>query len=1162
MSMRVHERAHLFLLLVFIATLGCSSLLAQVDRGAIVGTVSDASGAVVPGASVTVTNTATNQAARFSTNASGYYEAPLLRIGTYTVTVEKEGFRKLQQPGVEVGVNQVVRVDLTLQVGTTTQTLEVTGTPPLVQTETSSLGTLETTRRVVDLPLNGRNFIQLAYLGPGANSGQQGSNVSGGVFENMRANEALSINGLRVSNNNFLLNGVDNNEFGLGGVVALPPPDAIQEFRTEENAMSAEFGRGGAAVNVAVKSGTNEIHGGAYEFIRNDVLDARNFFDRNQTNLTTGAEIPGTARAPFRRNQFGAFLGGPIRKDKTFIFGDYQGTRIREGLTNLNTVPTDPERGGDFTDRLTGTNFSPCGDLSAIGQNDPVYDTGTIFNPFTTRNFTCSNGTVVLLRDPLSYNGRLNVISPSLIDAVGQNVVNLYPRATLPGITSNLLLNPSQSNDQNQFDFRLDNRFSDRDQLFVSYSYGSVRSVLPGPLGDLGGGDCCPSNSKNGNQHAGAGWTHSLNPTLLNDLHGGYFRYRVTGEPLNFGKNLGEQLGIPNANRGDPTSSGLPNFDIAGYTGLGDSLWTPEFAVENIYQLADALTWLRGRHSLKFGVDFRRQQRNFFQVTAPRGWYSFNGQYTQDLTTANGGNGMADVLLGPPNFLEQDALVGEYPTRYWDLAEFIQDDFHAIPNLTLNLGLRYEVTSPANGRIGNFDLQRGVVVNTVGSNAVSHAGVQFDKNDWAPRVGLAYSPFANKHTVVRSAFGVFYSAEADIFDDLGLNPPFLSVNSQTFPSSIIPPAGQLISAGFPAAVIFPDPNNPSGTVRANGPTRLMPRIFEWNFSIQQQVRENWVVQGAYVGTHAYRLWNHEASNLNQPLLPLDTNFSDATGNMGRPYFNMLPNLVTILPLDFPQLSISYNSFQASVNRRFANGFNLLAAYTLAKSLGTADGNVAGNIQNAHNIAAEKGAAPPDIRHHLSVSYLYELPIGRGKRFLGSLPGVGNALLGGWQVSGITTMQSGQAYTAGLSADLSNTGSGSYRPDRIHSPYNFSFDTAYAQSIDPLCGSGKQTLACFFNPAAFRPPPLAPGQLSAHVFGNGGNGNLRGPELINFDLAMLKEFRVTERHRLQFRAEFFNIANTPNFALPGGTVDVAGGAAVTSTLSDNQREIQFALKWTF
>src|SRR6516164_9175178 len=302
----IARRASLLLVFLSICS-GNAWLLAQVDRGSIVGSVTDASGAVVPGATVTVTEVGTSKSIRLATNSAGNYEANLLHIGTYKVTAEKPGFRTTEQANVDVGVNQTVRVDLVLQVGATTQTVEVKGAPPLVQTETSSLGTIENQKRIVDLPLNGRNFIQLAYLGPGANSGMAGTNVSGGVFENERANEAISVNGLRVTNNNFLLNGVDNNEFGLGGVIVLPPPDAIQEFRTEENAMSAEFGRGGAAVNVAVKSGTNEIHGGAYEFIRNEVLDARNFFDRNQTNLTTGAEIAGTARAPFRRNQFGVF---------------------------------------------------------------------------------------------------------------------------------------------------------------------------------------------------------------------------------------------------------------------------------------------------------------------------------------------------------------------------------------------------------------------------------------------------------------------------------------------------------------------------------------------------------------------------------------------------------------------------------------------------------------------------------------------------------------------------------------------------------------------------------------------------------------------------------------------------------------------------------------
>src|SRR5215472_10062768 len=367
--------------------------LAQVDRGNVVGTVVDPSGARIADAQITITNRATGQSTHLATDSEGNYNAKLLKIGTYSISVSKQGFGTTIQESIDVAVNQSVRVDLVLSLGSATEKVEVTGAAPLLQTESSSLGTVETERRISELPLNGRNFIQLAYLGPGANGGETGSNVSGGVFENERANEAISVNGLRVSNNNFLLNGVDNNEFGLGGVIVLPPPDAIQEFRIEENSMSAEFGRGGAAVNVAIKSGTNELHGGAYEFLRNVDLDARNFFDAN--------------RAPFQRNQFGGFAGGPIRRNRAFIFGDYQGTRLRQGLTFLNTVANAAERTGDFTDRLTGSSFSPC---SNPGPGDPTFDTGTIFNPYTTRNFTCADGSVVSLRDPFSYNGRVNVI--------------------------------------------------------------------------------------------------------------------------------------------------------------------------------------------------------------------------------------------------------------------------------------------------------------------------------------------------------------------------------------------------------------------------------------------------------------------------------------------------------------------------------------------------------------------------------------------------------------------------------------------------------------------------------------------------------------------------------------------------------------------------------
>ena len=1124
-------------------------LYAQVDRGGIVGTITDPSGARVAAADVVVTNLSTNESVHLTTDSSGSYAANLLRIGTYSVAVRKEGFDQLIKPRVEVGVNQVVRVDLALHVGKSSQTVEVTGAPPLLQTETSSLGTIETEKRISELPLNGRDFIQLAYLGPGANGGMTGSNAQGGVFENERANEALSVNGLRVTNNNYLLNGVDNNEFGLGGVIALPPPDAIQEFRTEENSMSAEFGRGGAAVNVVVKSGTNQVHGGVYEFIRNSALDACNYFQ-------TGCPSRISPKPPFKRNQFGAFLGGPIRKGRTFIFGDYQGTRIRQGITYLNTVPTAAERAGDFRDRLTGTTFSPC------SSGGPFFDTGTIFDPFTTNNFTCADGTVVSLRNPIAFNGQTNVLPPSMINKVGSNIANFYPLPNQPGLVNNYLLTPNMLNDQDQFDIRLDHSFRQADQIFGAYSFGDVRADHPGPLGQLGGGDCCFSNTKTRAQHWGLGWTHTVSSTLLNDAHGGYMRYAVNALPLNFGSNVSSQiLQIPNANRTtDPNSSGLVNVDVAGFQSFGDSEFTPEVAIENIFQVADTVTWVHGRHSTKFGIDFRRQQRNFYQVTAPRGLFNFGGGYTADLTTSNGGSGLADTLLGIPSYSEQDALQGLYPTRYWDLAEFIQDDFRIRPNVTVNIGLRYEVTSPANGRVGNFDLTRAIVINSYGPNPVPHAGVQFDKNDWAPRIGIAWSPAQN--TVVHSAFGVFYSAEGNIFDDLGENPPLLAFTAQNFNIGGPPTPSQLVSTGFPQVLPFEDPLHPSGLVKTTGSKRLIPRILEWNLSVQHQFGQNWVAQVGYVGTKANRLWNHESSDLNQPYLPLDTNFSDPTGNMGRPYFNVLPNLSTILPLDYAQFHTFYNAFQTSLNRHFANGFNLLASYTFSHNLGNADGNVGSFVQNAHAVNQDYGPVQPDLRHRFVVSYLYDLPVGSGRHFLSGLSGISDGIIGGWEVGGIVSAQTGEAVTGAMSSDLSNTGSFNYRPDQVANPYDFS----YGQDVQAAmgCNPGHQDLNCWFNPAAFVTPPLAPGQQSAHMFGNSRIGNLRGPNLFDMDFVLQKNFKIRERQQVEFRAEFFNLLNHANFGLPGGgfpAVDVPGGGSITSTATDN-RQIEFALKYTF
>ena len=1100
-------------LTVCAVSLLCESRVAQaqVTTGGIVGVVTDPSGSRVPGVTVTANEVATSTPTSVTSDASGEYSITPLKVGEYTVTFQKTGFQRLVQSNVSIGIGQVVKIDSVLKVGSVTQTVEVTDAPPLLEGETSSLGTIETERRIVELPLNGRNFFKLAFLGPGANEGASGTSAGVGSTDNNRPGIALAVNGLRIFDNNFLLDGFDNNEFGNGTVIIQPPPDSIEEFRVEENSMSAEFGRGGAMVNILLRSGTNQLHGTAWEFFRNNHLDARNYF--------------ATTPTPFQQNQYGGQLGGAIVKDKMFIFGSIQRSDIRRVEPFVSTVPTLAERGGDFT---------------ALG---------------------------ITLKDPYTGGAFPGATSPYVIPAgdinsTGQSIVNLFPLPA-PGntsLTNNFIYNAKYKFDETAVEARFDYNVTSKDRIFAHYAIATPEATNPSWLPGVDGGNSSgvASNLKDRVQSVGVDWTRIARPDLINDARVGFIRYRDDTLPLDFGTNPSATLGIPNSNRGG-NSSGLSKIQISGYQPLGDSLWVPETIVENVYQLADTVSWIHGKHTVKFGMDFRRQQRNFFQQTAPSGWFQFSGNYS--------GVALADTLLGIPQFSFQDHLAGEDDTRYWDISEFVQDNVRVTPNLTLNVGLRYELSSPAGGKkIGNFN-QTTAVVDTQSP----HAGVGFDKTNWAPRLGFAWT--ALPKTVVRAAGGIFYAAEGNIFDDLGLNPPNLVVLSRNFNTSQTPQASQLVSSGFPQTIPTVDPNDPAGTVRTTGTIRKIPRIYEWNLTIQQELASNWLVQVGYVGTKSNNLFDHESSNLNQPYQPLDTNFSDATGNFGRPYFDVRPNLTTVLPLDIARLSMFYNAFQTSAEHRFSSGFNVLAAYTYAKSVGTADGNVQQcDVQNAHNIAAEKGPNTPDFRHRLTVSYVYDLPFGKGKHFGSSAGKVSQATLGGWQVSGVTTVHSGEAFDALLGSDVTNTGATSARPDRIGNPKDFSLNVA-GQAALGCSNPGHQTLDCWFNQTAFAVPALAPGQSSAHMFGNTERAVLRGPDLVNFDFSIYKNFQIGERFELKFRSEFFNIFNHPNFGLPNfgsgggssgaGFVNVPGGAAITQTATpDTQREIQFGLKLQF
>jgi hypothetical protein len=1115
-------------LLAFIQPLG----FAQLTTGGIVGTVSDPSGSRIPDVTVTALQVETSTSTTTKTDSSGNYTFTNLKIGKYSLTFQKEGFQRVVQSNVDLGIAQIIRFDIALKVGSVSQTVEVTDAPPLLQTETSSLGTIETEKRIVDLPLNGRNFFKVAFLAPGANEGATGTSAGAGSTDNNRPGTAISVNGMRIFDNNFLLDGMDNNEFGNGTVVIQPPPDSIQEFRVEQNSMSAEYGRGGAMVSLVLRSGTNQVHGAAWEFLRNNKFDAENYF--------------ATRALGFQQNQYGGQLGGPIVKDKMFIFGSIQRTDIRKEQPFISTVPTPQMHNGDFSQlSIPITDPFPGG---------PVYVNNMI--P------TCPQA--------------------GCINSVGQNIVNLFPNPNIPGgsLTNNFIFNGKYKFDETAFLMRFDYNISPKDRFFAHYAIATPKATNPSnfPNVDGGAGSGTSSSLDNRVQGVALDLNHIFNPSLLNDVRVGFNRFKDATLPLDFGTNAGNNVGIPNANHGG-NSSGLSKININGYTQLGDSLWVPETIAENVYQLADTLSWTRGRHSLKFGVDFRRQQRNFFQQTAPSGWLTFSGNYS-----AGGLNGLADALLGIPQSTLQDHLAGKVdPTRYWDLSEFVQDNIRVTPNLTLNLGLRYEINSPASGpTVGNFDLR------TLTVNTSSHGGVKFDKNDWAPRVGFAWN--VRPRTVVRSAFGIFYAAEGNIFDDLGLNPPSLAVLSFNYPTSNPNLSTNQLLGAFPAAFIQPDPANPYGTVRTTGvigatsfdPVRRIPRIYEWNVTVEQQFSQNWVFRIGYIGTKSNNLFDHESSNLNQPLAPLDSNFADAgtvcpggftVFNQGRPYFGTRPCLNTVLPLDAARLSMFYNGLQTSLEHRFAEGFNVLASYTFAKSLGTADGNVNQcDVQNAHNIAGERGPTTPDFRHQLTVSYVYDLPYGKGKHFGSSANSVAQAVLGNWEVAGVTRARSGEAFDVLMGSDLTNTGAFPPRPDQIHNPYDFSFDVTDQKNVFGCSNPGHQTHDCWFNQAAFAVPALAPGQSSAHLFGNARRAALRGPDMVNFDFSAYKTFQLGERFGLQFRSEFFNIFNHPNFNLPNvgsgggssgaGFSNNAGGAAITQTLPDAQREIQFGLKLQF
>jgi hypothetical protein len=1062
--------------------------LAQVNTASLRGTVSDSSGAVVVGATVTVTEEATGVSWSTVSNEEGIYAFPVLRLGRYTVAAEASGFKKSVRRGIELQVNQAARVDFVLEVGPLTEQVVVEAPAPVVEQESSTLGRVVSNREVLELPLNKRNFAQLAVLLPGANFGAPGTIGGGDRPDDPRPRSSLFVNGVRESSNTYLIDGIDNYDRIHTTVAIKPSVDAVQEFKVQTSLYSAEFGRNaGGVINVSVKSGTNQFRGTLYEFLRNEKLDARHFFaPRDQ------------AKPHYVLNQFGGTLGGPIVRDRTFFFGSFEGYRERKGQTLVSTVPTLSMREGNFS------------------------GLGTIYDPLTT---TLQDGGY--RRNPFPGN----VIPSSRFDAPAARLVALYPEPNAPGLSNNFVHSPVREQNTDQADLRVDQQLFGGASLFARYSIGDTTTIVPPFLpGKAQGGAGFSGPNMLRTQGAAVGYVHTLRPSLVNETRLGYTRIASHVFPFFFGENISEQVGIPGANL-DRFSSGLTTISIAGFRGLGNSSFQPIAKVINTYQITDNLSVTSGRHIIKLGTHWIRPQTAHFQSANPAGLFAFNANFTNNPAAPAGtGNSMASFLLGYPASSSRTAQLAPNYHRSLEHASYIQDDWKVHPRLTLNVGLRYELITPAvsiRNHLSNFDFDKKKVV-LAAVDTSRTAGIRTDKNNFAPRLGFAFT--LNSETVLRGGYGIFYDS-VPLFAQLRPFPFLISwsrVAGAFFPEN-------RMSEGFPPADfdVRKNAENPFGTIDAVPFDNPVGYVQQFNLNVQRALTPTLGVTVGYVGTLGRKLrWVYD-ENVPEP--------GPGAIQARRPFYPYVPNVVG-LRVNHAEASSTYHSLQAMTEKRLSAGLAFQVSYTWSHWIDNAIseagyGSLGPNPQDLRNRRLERGNDPADIRHRLVASWIYELPFGRGKRWA-SGGGAASAILGDWQVNGITTLQSGLPFTVVLATPVTNTGTGN-RADRI---------------ADGNLERSRRTLERFFDTGAFRTPP-------SFQFGNAGRNILYGPGLANFDLSLFRSFRFQERRALQFRAEFFNAFNTPQFGLPDGTLGSSSFGRIGSLVSD-MRQLQFALKLLF
>jgi Carboxypeptidase regulatory-like domain/TonB-dependent Receptor Plug Domain len=957
------KRVCLFLLVLFAAGIAALPAQAQVDTGSILGTVRDKSGGVVPGASVSLREAHTNALTVRIADAAGNYVATPLRIGVYAVSVELAGFKKQTHEGIVLRVQDRLRIDFELEPGDIAEAVVVTGEAPLVQSETSSLGEVVDARQIVGLPLNGRNYIDLATLTSGVIRTAEGSNGN--------VNATFVVNGTRGGQNNYLLDGIDNNSNDGGEAALYTNVDAIEEFKVQTSNYSAEFGRsGGAVVNASLKSGANEVRGSAFYFLRDESLDARGFF-----------EDPDSQKAPFSFKQFGGTLGGPIRKDRTFFFVDYQGTRRNSADTGFYSVPTPAQRAGDFS-----------------GEGNSV-----IYDPLTGEPFPG------------------NVIPADRFSPLATNFINLYPDPNQDGLKNNYLVNPISTTSVNQGDLRLDHEFSGADRVFLRLSLTKGRNFVEPPLPGLANGGEYGTGTSNSRTWGGAlGFTHIFSSSTVNELRLGFNRVKGSdGITAGGQKAPPPELTVPGVPN-DPAVAGVTVFDPAAYSHIGDPEFIPTYTRTQELQVSDTLSLVRGRHSVKTGFQFRLSDFDLFQIPQPRGKFSFSGEFTQDPDHNDGtGDALADALLGYASQIDISNIT-QTRNRTPVFGLFIQDDFKVNPSLTLNLGLRWDYTGPtveADDRQSNFDYATGQVL-VANQNGNSRGLIDVDKYDFAPRVGFAWTPSRNGKTALRGGYGIFYAPqEVRTGFQLGYSVPFFFALSQSSDFGVTPAA--FVDEGFPsldpAAAAFPSVLSADRRFRS-------PYYQQWNLGVQRDLGWNTLIEVAYVGSKGTRLQVLRDYNQPQP--------GPGDAQERRPY-PQYGNFASITNAG----SSTYNSIQLKLHKRVSNGLWLLSAFTYGKAYNDQP-EICCNSPwppDSYNIQAEHGPADYDQRYRSVTSFAWDLPFGKGRRLLDQ-DGLLNGILGGWQLGGIVTIAAGFPFSPATSLDTSNTGTfGQLRPDLVGNP---------------------------------------------------------------------------------------------------------------------------------